>query len=204
MQSLKKLIFPSGGYHKHYLHFIKWSACSNVVVSVQSAIATHEMMNCITLNPEIASINYIGKDVIGQLGGLLYMTKYTNKIDSNTSKFLNVSHLVQQISFATLTLCSSAPSEYFIFIAGFSNLLTNISFTGYGAVNAKCISNISDGKNIGEIYTKITTLNTLGSTMGLSIGMFINYNVDIHSAYLILFTSVFRIYSFNRATKPII
>ena len=47
------------------------------------------------------------------------------------------------------------------------NILSNLSSTGFGAVNAKCISKLAIDNNIMELYSKITIVNTIGSSIGL-------------------------------------
>ena len=87
MNKLVSVLFPSGKTHKSYINYIKYSFISNTSISIQNSIAVQSMLSAITAEPELANINYIGKDIIGQLGSLIYMTKYTSKIDSTPKKF---------------------------------------------------------------------------------------------------------------------
>ena len=205
MNKLVSVLFPSGKTHKSYINYIKYSFISNTSISIQNSIAVQSMLSAITAEPELANINYIGKDIIGQLGSLIYMTKYTSKIDSTPKKFLNQSHFIQQTSYFLLYYSSIIQPEYFIFIAGASNILSNISFIGYGAINAKCIEKVSDGKNIGQIYTKLTTVNTLASTIGLGIGVCLNMYIENGLKMLLLpLCGILRIVYFNKSIKGLI
>lgn len=205
MNKLLSSLFPSGKTGKHYLNYVKYSFLSNTVVSVQNSIAVQSMLNAITSDPELANINYIGKDIVGQLGSLVYMTKYTNKIDEKPKTFLNNSHIVQQLSYFLLYYSSFTQPEYFIFIAGASNILSNMSFIGYGAINAKCIEKVSDGKNIGQIYSKLTTINTLASTTGLCLGIYLNIYLNNEIKLLLLpLCGTLRILLFNKSISGII
>jgi hypothetical protein len=205
MNKLTSALFPSGKTNKHYLNYIKYSFISNTAISVQNSIAVQSMLSVITAEPELANINYIGKDIIGQLGSLIYMTKYTNKIDSKPKTFLNQSHFIQQTSYFLLYYSSIIQPDYFIFVAGASNILSNVSFIGYGAINAKCIEKVSDGKNIGQIYTKLTCVNTLASTIGLGIGVYLNMYIENDFKMLLLpLCGVIRIIYFNKSISGLI
>jgi len=57
--------------------------------------------------------------------------------------------------------------KYFLPITCPMNILSNLSSTGFGAVNAKCISKLAIDNNIMELYSKITIVNTIGSSIGL-------------------------------------
>jgi len=98
------------------------------------------------------------------------------------------------------------PISMFIPIAGIANVGKNIAATGMGAVNARVIQKLAEDNNIGEIYAKISILNTLGSTIGMAIGLLIAARVPDHSMRLGLmpFFTVFRIYSYNKAVDELI
>jgi len=133
------------------------------------------------------------------------MAKMGKKADKDSVKFLNYSNIMQQSSYMMICITPFIP-EYFLPVAGMSNILSNISFTGYGAINAKCIQKLASDDNIGEIYGKISVINTLGSSIGLVLGLGITAWCPDHSYRLALlpFLAVGRIYTFNRAIRGII
>ena len=57
-------------------NYIKWSFTSNVLLSTEYALATHSILHAINTDSEtMRTLNYVGKDIIGQMGGLMYMSK---------------------------------------------------------------------------------------------------------------------------------
>lgn len=191
------------------MKYVKWSFASNVLVSMQTAISTDSMLNVIGDNAECRTMNYIGKDIIGQAGGLLFMAHFSEKSDKEPKKFLNYSNLIQQSSFMILSATPLCPTNLFLPIAGTSNLLANISFTGYGAINAKCIQQMSleNEIGIGELYSKITTLNTMASTIGLTLGVVLTSYVNepcIRTFVLLPIIGIARTYTFNKAIEDFI
>lgn len=194
---------------KKCMKYVKWSFASNVLVSMQTALSTDSMLNVIGDSAECRTMNYIGKDIIGQAGGLLFMLHFSQKSDKEPKKFLNYSNAIQQSSFMFLSATPLCPVNLFLPIAGASNLLANISFTGYGAINAKCIQQMSSDNEIGigELYSKITTLNTMASTIGLTMGVVLTSYVPdpvIRTFVILPAIGIARTYTFNKAIEDFI
>ena len=202
----RKLFFQSGKCHPKYTNYIKWSFTSNVLLSTEYALATHSMLHAINTDSEtMRTFNYIGKDIIGQMGGLMYMSKMGDKADKEPVKFLQYSNGIEQVGL--IATCSTPLlSNYFLPIAGISNIFSNLSFIGYGAINAKCIQSMAIDNNIGELYSKITMINMLGSSVGLILGVGITILIPDHTTRLGLvpLLGIARVYTFNRAVKELI
>lgn len=202
----RKLFFPIGKCHPKYTNYIKWSFTSNVLLSTEYALATHSMLHAINTDSEtMRTLNYVGKDIIGQMGGLMYMSKMGDKADKEPVKFLQYSNGIEQVGL--LATCSTPLlSSYFLPIAGISNIFSNLSFIGYGAINAKCIQTMAIDNNIGELYSKITMINMLGSSVGLILGVSITFLIPDHTTRLGLvpFLGIARVYTFNMAVKDFI
>ena len=98
------------------------------------------------------------------------------------------------------------PISTFIPVAGLANVGKNIAFTGIGAVNAKIIATLAEDNNVGEIYAKISVLNTLGSTIGMGLGLVIAAHIPDHTTRLGLMPilTMIRIYSYNKAIEDLI
>jgi len=206
MNRFRSFIFPTGKVHKKYKQYIGWSFVSTIFVSAETALTTHSMLNAINNDSEfIRTFNYIGKDIIGQIGGLTYMAKMGQKADDNPKKFLLYSNILQQSAYMSISI-TPLLSNYFLPIAGLSNILSNISYTGFGAINAKCIQKLAIDNNVGEIYAKISVINTLGSSIGLLIGLCITTlmpNQILRLSIIPLF-ALARVLSYNKAINDII
>jgi hypothetical protein len=203
--TLKKIFY---GHHPLYFQYMMWSFTSNTIVSIESVLGTHSMLSVIgqSSSQAIVSFNYIGKDLVGQMGSLFYISRVGKHLDSDPKKFLKRSLIFQQMSL--LIECSTPfiNSEYFIMTAGMANIGKNISFTGIGAGNAQIIQKLATKNNIGEIYSHITILNTFGSSIGMCIGLMLIYYIPDHSLRMGLnpILAYLRIITFNKAIKGII
>lgn len=203
---IDKLLLPLGKQNPLYTKYVGWSFVSNIFVSTQTAIVTDNMLYAINYESEsIRSINYIGKDIIGQIGSLIFLSKIGNQPDKNSKSFLLYSNVIQQSSLLCISLTPLVP-VYFLPIAGVSNILSNLSFTGFGAINAKCIEKLSIDNNIGELYSKITIINTIGSSIGLLLGLGINIMIPEHQerALLIPLLGLMKVYAYNKAIENLL
>ena len=189
------------------LKYAKWLAIYNWSSSTMSVISTSSMLNIIA-KPEshsLLSVNYIGKDIIGQLASMFYLWKNSKKVDKqNPLKYITYGCVLQQVGFVIeySSIFVSTDKYYILPLLGFCNVLKNISFTVVGAINAKNMRNISSD-NIGEIYMKITTANTLASTFGLISGItIVNFMPHKYISTLIVPSlSFLSIYTLRKATK---
>ena len=203
---LRKLFFPSGGRHPMYSNYVTWSFLSNIIVSAETAMGAHSMLVAIGGESEsFRTINYIGKDIIGQIGALGYIARMGAKADKKPRKFLLYSHIIQQWSFGAMFATPLMPS-FFLPVAGCANIMSNISFAGFGAINAKCIQALAVDNNIGEIYAKVTTINMIGSSIGLICGVSLTILIPDHMTRLCLtpFLATLRMYTINKAVRTLI
>ena len=205
---IKLFIYPHGKVHKNYGRYVGWSFFSNFIISIESVLSTHSMLSVVgqSTSELTLSVNYIGKDIVGQLGGLWYMNKMGQKADKDPSKFIKYSMISQQIPVFIECATPLLPLGVFIPVAGIANVGKNIAATGLGAVNAKIIQKLACENNIGEIYAKISVLNTLGSTIGMGLGLVIAAHIPDHTMRLCLMPILtgIRVYSYNKAIKGLI
>lgn len=201
----RSLIYPIGRVHPHYNTFVKWSLISNICISAESVLSTHSMLSALNINNNSMnmSYNYVGKDIIGQIGGMIYINKFAKQADQDPKRFIKYSMIIQQTS--TLLECATPilPLSLFLPFGSMANIGKNISFAGFGAINAKIIQKLAVDNNIGEIYAKLTVINTFGSTLGMSLGLLIASIFPDHGTRLII-TSLFgiiRYYSYFKATN---
>ena len=91
-------IYPKGNVHPSYGKYVGWSCFSNFVISAESVMSTHSMLSVVGLaSTELTiSLNFIGKDIIGQMGGLWYINKVGEKADKEPVKFIKYSMAFEQ------------------------------------------------------------------------------------------------------------
>jgi hypothetical protein len=203
---MNKLFFPSGKVHPKYAQYIKWSFISNIIVSAEFVLSTHSVLNSVSINTDtIRTVNYIGKDIIGQVGSLLYLSQIGTKPDDNSKKFLLQSNLIQQTSLFIECLTPNF-ANYFIYISGGANIAANISFLGIGSVTAKCIQTLATDNNTGEVYAKIGAINTISSSIGMALGLCIMSVLPSNEGVFLMIPvlGMLRIYTVGKAIDGIL
>ena len=129
-----------------YPTFIKWSALGNCVLSVESILSTHCLLNNITQhhgNAFSVSLNYLTKDIGGQLGGLYVVHKTSMHIDKQPRKYMWWANILFQGAVIMDHTVVMLPATYFIPLTICSTIGKNIAFIYYGSLNAKCMQQLS-------------------------------------------------------------
>lgn len=186
LKKINKFVYPCGKVHKNYGRYVYWSLLSNAIGSMEGVLSTHSMLSVVgkESNELVISVNYIGKDIVGQLGGLWYINKMAQKSDEDPKAFAKYSILFEQTSNFLECATPLLPTLIFIPTAGIANIGKNISAIGIGAVNAKIIQKLAKENNIGEIYSKIGVLNTIGSSIGMGFGLILTCVIPCHTTRL--------------------
>lgn len=156
--------------------------CFSSTISSSVILAKLAILNS-AANVTNTLYNFIGRDVIGQTGGALYSFKHGHEIRNNPTETGKMSYLA--ISSAQLTEMSVGYSplagKLFSMPIILANVLKNIGWMGSGAVNSHYMATIS-GNNISEFYTQISVSNSLGSTLGSAIGLYMSKYIIIPSS----------------------
>lgn len=191
--------------------FIKYSSLSTFFISAENVIGTHCMLHSLNITDPTSvalTYNFIGKDLIGQLGCLAYLHKSSKQIDLQPRNFTHKVLVTQQAGIVMEYIIPFIPSYLFLPVAGVANVFKNISFAGIGAINAKCISRLSEREKIGvgQLFAKVTAVNTCMSSLGMFFGLVIVGMVpddEIRLGLLPIF-SLLRIYTFRKAIANLI
>jgi hypothetical protein len=187
----------------NYKKFLFYNFVSTVLISVESVITTHNVLSGVGNDESSRTMNYVGRDVIGNLGSFLFIGTNGGDADKDPKAFVNKIHMLQQSSYVLTNLASYTPS-LFLPIAGSASILISISCIGFGMVNAKCIEKLSNG-NTAEIYSHLALTNTIAASAGMTIGIVLTSYMG-NSDHLLLCMPVLacgRIWSYNKALNII-
>lgn len=188
--------------------YLKWMALNSYTSSINSALSTHVMLEAIspTNNNAITNmtINYLGKDIIGQIGSLVYAWKTGHKADQHPKKHIVKGSVMQNMGIWLENGSQFAVNTPFLLpILGISNIAKNIGWISVGAVNANNLQRIAS-THIGALYSKVSTVNTLTSTFGLATGLIILQLIPSYTIRNLTITpiiTVINIYSLKKATE---
>ena len=121
-------------------NYLRLMALNSWASSASAVISTNSMLNSIMGNtPTYTSVlatTYIGKDIIGQLGGLSYAWRTGKKADEQPVKYITKGALIQQGSFYlenASVLIPASGANFVLPFLGLSSTLKNVSFIAIGA-----------------------------------------------------------------------
>ncbi len=199
-------IFSKRSFNSKKILYAKWMAINSWAVSTNAVLSTNSMLGNFFKTPSYTTTitaTYIGKDIIGQLGGLLYAWKTGNKSDTKPLYYITKGSTIQQAGYHLENASVFLNNNYLLPFLGFSSLLKNISFISIGAVNVHNLNTISS-ENIGESYSQIAAINTLSSSIGMLSGLIIIHCIPSYTirSYLIMpILSAISLYSVRKATN---
>lgn len=185
--------------------YIKWMAVNNWTNSTLYVLSANSMLNSIMITPSYTNViatTYIGKDIIGQIGGLIYAFKNGKKADKEPLKYATKGEVFQQVALILENISPLISNKDFVlpFLGG-SSLIKNIAFISCGAVNASNLQRLSP-KHIGEFYSQVAGINTLASTIGMLTGIVILHFIPSYTLRSVLVMptlNMLAIYSIRKA-----
>lgn len=187
--------------------YLKWVALNSFTTSIQTVISTNSMLTSIIKTPsytDVIATTYIGKDIIGQLFGLCYSLSTSKKADIVPKKYIIKGSILGQIAFLLDNISPLIKNSFYILpILGLSSALKNISFISIGAVNVSTLQKISKN-NIGESYSKVASINTISSTLGMITGICIIHiipSLTIRTFFITPILGIISVYSLSRSVQ---
>jgi len=187
--------------------YIRWMALNSWASSASSVISTNSMLSSIMNIPSYTSViatTYVGKDIMGQLGSLVYAWKTGKKADQQPIKYVTKGALLQQTAlFLENSSVLITNNNYILPFLGVSSTLKNVSFISMGAVNANNLQKLST-EHIGELYSKVASINTLSSTVGMVTGIGIIHVIPSYTVRSLLVMPILgaiSVYSLRKATN---
>jgi hypothetical protein len=120
--------------------------------------------------PLAASINWILKDGLGQLGGVLFASIVSNRFDSDPKKWRLVSSLSMSAA-AILEMTTPLFPGYFLAIASIANVGKNIAFLASSASRAAIHRSFAIRENLADVTAKAGSQAICSSTIGTALGV---------------------------------
>lgn len=188
---------------KNVIKYISCMALNSFSTSCSFVISTHSMLNSITSSnassQTLITSTFISKDIIGQLGCLLYSLKTGKKADINPKKYSLKGSIFLESSIYLETLSPFLKDTHYVApYLGISSVLKNIAYISIGSVNTVNFQRINKD-NIGELYTKVASINTLSSTLGMIVGLGIIKTCSLYSFCFLPILSSVSIYSMQKS-----
>ena len=209
-RSSKKNLFLPEDYpvsiKGNYLPFIKWNAAQMVASSALGVLSTQQLLLAFGVNSLTASaaLNWIVKDGIGQVGGIMFAGKVGQRFDINIKYYRWVSAMSLNASCALEMLTPCFPG-LFLPIAGLANAGKNVSCLAGSASRAAIHLNFAASNNLADITAKTGSQNTATGLLGSTFGIMLGYLSGDFLSSCVLFSmlSAAHVYATLRSTDKI-
>lgn len=137
-------------------------------------VATQSLLYAIGLGagsiPMAAGLNWIIKDGLGDLGGILYVNSINTKFDSNPKLWSFIS-LLSLAAGTVLEIFSPYYGLLFIPIAALANMLKNISWMSTSASRTVILKSFALKGNLADLTAKCSSQIVCGNVIGTSLGV---------------------------------
>ena len=166
----------SGGYAK----FASYSFIASICGSAAMVLSTQSLLIAVGVGsasaaPVAGTLNWVMKDGIGQLGGVLFASRITsnetgNTIDKDPKRWRMVSALSMDGA-TLLEILSPLVPGYFLLVASIANVAKNIGFLTAGASRAALHQSLAMKDNLGDITAKAGSQGIAASLIGTTFGI---------------------------------
>ncbi|KAG0024936.1 hypothetical protein BGZ81_007537 [Podila clonocystis] len=160
----------------NYWPFAKWQFAHNVAGSVTAVISTQSLLFAMGLGagsiPMAAALNWIIKDGLGQLGGVVYASFVSDKFDSEPKRFRFQATVAMQGANVLELLTPLWPGS-FLAIASISNIGKNMAWLASSATRAQMNKTFALRDNLGDITGKSGSQTTAAGLVGTGLGVVI-------------------------------
>ncbi|KAF9116473.1 hypothetical protein BGW39_002722 [Mortierella sp. 14UC] len=160
----------------NYWPFAKWQFVHNVAGSVTAVISTQSLLFAMGLGagsiPMAAALNWIIKDGLGQLGGVIYASFVSDKFDSEPKRFRFQATVAMQGANVLELLTPLWPGS-FLAIASISNIGKNMAWLASSATRAQMNKTFALRDNLGDITGKSGSQTTAAGLVGTGLGVVI-------------------------------
>ncbi|CAM9600417.1 unnamed protein product [Ectocarpus fasciculatus] len=171
------LVLPSGfpaSVHPPYMAYAGWQFTGMAASAAAGVMSTQALLYAMGLGagalPLAATLNWVIKDGLGQLGGVAFSSLVNTRFDANPKLWRIVAAVSLDASMVLELLSPLAPA-YFLPIASVANIGKNVSFLAASASRAAIHNVLSLKGNLADITAKSGAQTILACMAGTGAGV---------------------------------
>ncbi len=172
-------LLPRGflAFQDSYFSYARWYMVGAMFGSASMVLSTQSMLYAVGLGagaiPVAAALNWVLKDGIGQVGGVLFASCVNNRFDADPKRWRMVAALALD---AACILEALTPFVPFLFlpIASVANAGKNISWLAASATRANIHQSFARKANLADVTAKAGSQTVVASTVGTALGVAIS------------------------------
>lgn len=181
------LLLPSGyptSVAPTYARYSAWASAATVFSSTAGVLATQSLLFALGVGagvavPASAAWQWVCKDGLGQLGGVLYAAVVGDRFDADPKRWRLAAALASDAAGALEVSMALAPGAVpFLPLAAVSNVGRNVSWLSASATRASLHQALAVRGNLADVTAKagsqITAAATAGTALGVALSPFLS------------------------------
>lgn len=169
--------------HPNYIKFNFWGFVQGVMGSASGVLSTQCLLVGLGMAGHTSSafsgggtialaatLNWVLKDGIGNLGGILFVSKFGDAFDRDAKRYRFLSAFAMNIA-TVLELIVPLVPHLFLPLASMANTCKSISWMANSATRAQIQRHFTRIDNLGDLTGKAASLNTAAMVCGTGIGV---------------------------------
>jgi Vitamin B6 photo-protection and homoeostasis len=161
--------------NKHYIKYCQYQALSSISSSAIGVLSTQALLFAIGLGastaiPAAAALNWVIKDGLGQLGGVIFTSFTSNKFDLDPKRWKMVAALSMDAA-SLLEIITPLFPAYFLPLASIANIGKNVSWLTASATKAGIHKSFLKAENLGDVTAKAGSQSITASLIGTGFGI---------------------------------
>lgn len=175
----RRMLLPAGypaSVHPYYTHFTLWNFLQLSLGSAAGVLATQSVLYGLGLTSTTggslalsATLNWIIKDGLGQIGGIALMAYLGDRFDVQTKRYRFLAALLLKVAALVECLVPLVP-RHFVLTASLANVLKNVCWMTASATRAQIHRHLTNRDNLGDVTGRTAAQNTLASLIGTGLG----------------------------------
>jgi hypothetical protein len=157
-----------------YTTYVKWGMLSSTIGTVSGVLSMQTLLYAVGMGQSAivgaAAINWVLKDGLGQLGGVLFASFLNQRFDAEPRRWRFMSALVLDLSILLEVLTPLFPG-YFLPIASVANIGKNIGWLSASATRAGLFRSFMREENLADITGKAGSQTIAASVVGTGLGV---------------------------------
>lgn len=168
--------FPAS-VKSNYLKFCEWQAVQYIAGSMSGVLSMQSMFYAVGIGagslPLAAALNWVIKDGLGQLGGVLFASRVSTNFDSDPKKWRVRGELALMCS-TLLEICTPLFPQLFLLLGSVANIGKNVSCLASSATRAAINNSFVRMDNLADITGKSGSQAIASSLIGTGLAVIVS------------------------------
>ena len=190
LREARALLLPYGypsTVASSYAAYAGLAFCGSVFSSAAGVLSTQSLLLAVGVGagavPLAAALNWVLKDGLGQLGGVLAAALIRNRFDSDPKRW-RLAAAVAQDAASLLEIATPLLPGAFLPLAAAANVGKNVAWLSASATRASLHSALALRGNLADVTAKAGSQSMAGSTLGMLLGIALSPAVGAAPAHV--------------------